>query len=120
MQNFIISLFQVQDNTQNALEQIKAGADKVSNSVLNYALIGVSAIAGLVVVAAIIFFAAKLIQAKFAGPEQKKVIYRNIKHSAWTFAAVILLLVIGVSVIAVINNITGSFVKGVQDIIVKK
>lgn len=113
MENFI-SLFQQTDPTQENLKKVQESVKHVSDSVMVYVLIGVSAIAGIIVVAAIIWFIARLLQAKFAGPEQKKVIYRNIKQSAWIFGAIILLLVVGVAVFGAINNLAGSFTDGLQ------
>ncbi|MXR09983.1 hypothetical protein DR095_01700 [Mycoplasma flocculare] len=113
MQNFI-SLFQQTDPTQKNLEEVQKSVKHVSDSVMAYILIGVSAIVGVIVVAAIIWFIARLLQAKFAGPEQKKVIYRNIKQSAWIFGAIILLLVVGVAVFGAINNLAGTFTNGLQ------
>ncbi|MBG0731021.1 hypothetical protein [Mycoplasma sp. 'Moose RK'] len=114
MENFI-SLFQT-DKIQENLKKVQESVTGISSAVMGYVLIGVSSVTGVVVVAAIIWFIARLLQAKFAGPEQKKVIYRNIKQSAWIFGAIILLLVVGVGVIGAINNLTGSFTKGIQDL----
>ncbi|CNS27631.1 Uncharacterised protein [Salmonella enterica subsp. enterica serovar Typhimurium str. DT104] len=53
MQNFI-SLFQQTDPTQKNLEEVQKSVKHVSDSVMAYILIGVSAIVGVIVVAAII------------------------------------------------------------------
>ncbi|MHA0312343.1 Mbov_0395 family pilin-like conjugal transfer protein [Mesomycoplasma ovipneumoniae] len=111
----LISLFQQQNQIQQNLDKVKDSVNGVSNAVMGYALIGVSAVTGIIVVASIIWFMARLLQAKFAGPEQKKIIYRNIKQSAWIFGAIILLLVVGVGVIGAITNLTGSFTEGIKD-----
>ncbi|WP_341508202.1 hypothetical protein [Mesomycoplasma ovipneumoniae] len=71
METFI-SLFQQQNQIQQNLDKVKDSVNGVSNAVMGYALIGVSAVTGIIVVASIIWFMARLLQAKFAEVRTKK------------------------------------------------
>ncbi|WNM16255.1 hypothetical protein [Mesomycoplasma ovipneumoniae] len=112
METFI-SLFQQQNQIQQNLDKVKDSVNGVSNAVMGYALIGVSAVTGIIVVASIIWFMARLLQAKFAG-QNKKRLFTEILSNQLEFLGYYFITSCWCWGYWAITNLTGSFTEGIK------